>query len=114
MNKFLIIALMIFLSGCSGTYCIKTGVEKYGVSGEICYNAEKSKVEGTVVFEDTDGNEIIGFNENDIKDLLQIIESGKKIWEFSKVFFGISIIETPNMRLQRVLAEYRKYQKVKE
>ena len=112
MNKIVILILIVgIISGCGGTYCVKTDVEKYGVSGEICYSPEKSKVEGSIVFEDKEGNTLIGVDENDIKDVISIIESGKKLWDYGKNFFGISVIETATERLQRILVEYRTHVK---
>jgi len=108
-NFMILIVVATLISGCMGTYCINTNVEKYGVSGEICYSPEKSKLEGSVVFVDKDGKEIIGVDENDMKDIITIIESGKKLWDYGKNFFGVSLIETPNARLHRILTEYRKY-----
>jgi len=113
-NKIVILILIVgIISGCGGTYCIKTDVEKYGVSGEICYSPEKSKVEGSIVFEDKEGNKIIGVDEKDIKTIITIIESGKKLWDYGKNFFGVSIVETPTARLNRILMEFKKYGKNK-
>jgi phosphinothricin acetyltransferase len=58
-----------------------------------------------------DNNKIIGMDENDIKDILKIIESGKKIWDYGKDFFGISAREFASERLHRILQEYRKNRK---
>jgi hypothetical protein len=105
-NYFLIL-LMISLIGC-GTYCIKIEKQSWAATGEICYSHEQSKIEGNVVFLSSTGNKIIGVDENDIKDVLNIIESGKKIWDFGKNFFAVSITETASQRLKRLLKEYKK------
>jgi hypothetical protein len=110
MRKCFLILLMIslfFLVGC-GTLCFNVGSEKYGVTGEICYSPEQSKVEGNIVFLDSEGKKIIGLDEKDIKDIIKIIESGKKLWDYGKDFFGISTQEFASERLQRILQEYRK------
>lgn len=108
-KNFLILLLMISLCLCScGKYCISTNVEKYGVQGEICYSPEQSKIEGNIVFLDADGKKIIGIDENDIKDIITIIESDKKLWDYGKDFFGISAQEFASQRIKRILKEYRK------
>lgn len=102
-----VIFLLCFLTGC-GQYCINANVEKYGVQGQICYSPEQSKLEGNIVFVDSEGKKLIGLDETDIKDIIKIIESGKKLFEFGKDFFGISAQEFASERLKRILQEYRK------
>ena len=108
--KRVLLSLVLLLVGC-GQYCINANVEKYGVSGQICYSPEQSKLEGNIIFVDSDGKKIIGIDEKDIKDIISIIESGKKLWDYGKDFFGVSIQEFASERLQRILQEYRKNRK---
>jgi len=101
---------LLILASC-GTYCIKIEKESWGTTGEICYSPEQSKIEGSIVFVDSNGDKIIGMDENDIKDILKIIESGKKLCDYGKDFFGISAQEFASERLHRILQEYRKNRK---
>lgn len=111
-KNFLILLLMISFCSC-GKYCISTNVEKYGVTGEICYDSTQSELEGNIVFIDSNGKKIVGIDENDIKDIISIIESGKKLWDYGKDLFGLSISQYHSQRLHSIIKKYREY-KVQE
>jgi len=113
MKRVLLFILILLLLGCTGKYCISAGVEKYGVTGEICYSPEQSEIEGNIVWVDSEGKKIVGLDENNIKNIITIIESGKKLWDFGKDFFNISTVESPSQRLNRILQEYKKHIKEK-
>lgn len=115
MKKILMIfILLFFIFGCSGKYCIKTNVEKYGVEGEICYDSISSKIEGTVVFEDKEGNQIFGINKRDIDTIIELIEKGKNVWDKSKKMFGLKAKEKKKKKYKRLKFYLEKFRKSKK
>ena len=103
----IMIVIMLLCAGCNGKYCIKTNVEKYGIAGEICYDSISSEIEGAIVFEDKEGNQVFGIDEKDIDTIIDLIEKSKGLWDKSKSIFGLER-QKRYKKLQLYLEKYKK------